>query len=122
MTEEKFRSGFVAIIGRPNVGKSTLLNRILGEKIAITSDKPQTTRNRIRGIHNVAGAQAVFIDTPGVHAAKSKLNRFMVEEAAAALQEVDAVLYLVDASVPLSQQEELLLGLLRKVDAPVVLV
>src|SRR4051794_32676502 len=83
MTEntKEFRSGFVAIIGRPNVGKSTLLNRILGEKIAITSDKPQTTRNRIRGIHTVPGAQVIFIDTPGVHAARSRLNRFMVEEA-----------------------------------------
>jgi GTPase len=124
MTEntKEFRSGFVAIIGRPNVGKSTLLNRILGEKIAITSEKPQTTRNRIRGIHTVPGAQVIFIDTPGVHAARSRLNRFMVEEAAAAVQEVDAVLYLVDASVPLSPQEELLLALLRKGVAPVLLV
>jgi GTPase len=123
MTDTKpFRSGFVAIIGRPNVGKSTLLNRVVGEKIAITSEKPQTTRNRIRGICNLPGTQIVFIDTPGIHAAKSRLNRFMVEEAVSSLKEVDAVLYLVDASVPLSPQEELLLDLVRKCDAPVLLV
>lgn len=121
MTTTPFRSGFAAIVGRPNVGKSTLLNRLVGEKIAITSDKPQTTRNRIKGILNLPGAQAVFIDTPGVHAARSKLNRFMVEEAAAAVREVDAVIYLVDATVPLSPQEELLLDLLKDAGAPVLL-
>ncbi|HZV82559.1 MAG TPA: GTPase, partial [Geobacteraceae bacterium] len=78
MTEQQFNSGFAAIVGRPNVGKSTLLNAILGEKIVITSDKPQTTRNRIQGIHNVTGGQIVFIDTPGVHRASSRLNRSLV--------------------------------------------
>jgi GTPase len=98
MTEEIFRSGFVSIVGRPNVGKSTLLNKILGEKIVITSDKPQTTRNRIQGIHNIPGGQIVFIDTPGIHRAKSRLNKFMVEEALSSVQGVDVILFVVDGS------------------------
>ena len=96
MAGRPFRSGFVSIIGRPNVG-ITLLNRMLGEKIVITSDKPQTTRNRIKGIHNIPGAQIVFIDTPGIHRAKSLLNRYMVEEALASIREVDLILFLVEA-------------------------
>ncbi|MFQ5598058.1 MAG: GTPase Era [Nitrospiria bacterium] len=91
-----YRSGFVAIVGRPNVGKSTLLNRLLGEKISIVSDKPQTTRNRILGIHNSIDAQLVFFDTPGIHAGRGKLNRRMVQTALASLSEVDLVLLLVD--------------------------
>src|SRR5512147_3037723 len=97
MTGKPFRSGFVSIVGRPNVGKSTLLNSIMGEKIVITSDKPQTTRNRIKGIHNVPGAQIVFIDTPGIHRATSILNRYMVDEALASIREVDVILFLVEA-------------------------
>lgn len=119
---EPFRSGFVAIIGRPNVGKSTLLNCILGEKLVITSDKPQTTRNRIQGIHNVDGGQIVFIDTPGIHKAQSRLNRYMVNEAGAALEGVDAVLFLVDATGRPAQQFELLQERLGKIDAPVILI
>lgn len=92
------RSGFVAIVGRPNVGKSTLLNQLLGEKIAIVTPKPQTTRNRIRGIKTMANAQIVFLDTPGIHRARSLINRRMVETAMKTLDEVDAVLWLLDAT------------------------
>lgn len=122
MTAEPFRSGFVSIIGRPNVGKSTLLNSIMGEKIVITSDKPQTTRNRIKGIHNIPGAQIIFIDTPGIHRAKSLLNKYMVAEALASIQEVDVILFLVEADAPAGSQESLVLELLAKVKTPVILV
>ncbi len=91
------RAGFVAIVGRPNVGKSTLLNRVLGEKVAIVTPRPQTTRTRILGIHNAPGAQIAFFDTPGLHRARGALNRRMVEVALATLREVDAVLLLVEA-------------------------
>jgi GTPase len=92
-----FRAGFVAIVGRPNVGKSTLLNRILGEHVAIVSPRPQTTRSRILGVHNLPGAQLAFFDTPGLHRAKGALNRHMVETALRTLGEVDVVLFLVEA-------------------------
>jgi GTP-binding protein Era len=122
MPTETFRSGFVSIIGRPNAGKSTLLNSILGEKIVITSDKPQTTRNRIKGIHNIPGAQIVFIDTPGIHRAKSMLNKYMVEEALASIREVDVILLLVEADAPAGRGEALILELLAEVATPVLLV
>ncbi len=92
-----FRAGFVAIVGRPNVGKSTLLNRVLGEKVAIVTPRPQTTRTRILGVHNLPDAQIAFFDTPGLHRAKGALNRRMVEVALSTLGEVDAVLMLVEA-------------------------
>jgi GTP-binding protein Era len=90
------KSGFVAIVGRPNVGKSTLLNAIVGEKVAITADKPQTTRNRIRGIYNDSDCQIVFIDTPGVTKPKNKLGEYMAGAALGALPDVDAILFLID--------------------------
>jgi GTP-binding protein Era len=121
VTDKPFRSGFVSIIGRPNVGKSTLLNRILGEKIVITSDKPQTTRNRIKGIHNIPGGQIVFIDTPGIHRATSLLNRYMVEEAQASIREVDLVLFLAEADTAEQGREAQILGLLAAAKAPVIL-
>ncbi len=93
----KLRAGFVAIVGRPNVGKSTLLNRVLGEKVAIVSPRPQTTRTRILGVHTAPGAQIAFFDTPGLHRAKGALNARMVETALATLSEVDTVLLLVEA-------------------------
>ncbi len=96
-TPRQFRAGFVGIVGRPNVGKSTLLNRILGEKVAIVSPRPQTTRTRVLGVHNVPGAQVAFFDTPGLHRAKGALNRHMVETALRTLGEVDAVLFLIEA-------------------------
>ncbi len=95
--QQPFRAGFVAIVGRPNVGKSTLLNRVLGEHLAIVSPRPQTTRTRILGVHNLPSAQIAFFDTPGLHRAKGALNRRMVETALQTLGEVDAVLMLVEA-------------------------
>jgi GTPase len=121
MPDTPFRSGFVAIIGRPNVGKSTLLNRILGEKIVITSDKPQTTRNRVQGIHNLPDAQIVFIDTPGIHQARSRLNRYMMEEALSSVKGVDVVLLLVDAESFARTKDDLLLDVLRGIGVPVIL-
>ncbi len=122
MTDNPFRSGFVAIIGRPNTGKSTLLNRILGDKIAITSDKPQTTRNRIQGIYNRTGGQIVFIDTPGIHRARSRLNKYMVEAALSSIQEVDVILFLVEADRKANGDEAMILEVLAKAEAPVLLV
>jgi len=122
MSETPFRSGFAAIIGRPNVGKSTLLNRILGEKIVITSDKPQTTRNRVQGIHNLPGAQIVFIDTPGIHQARSRLNRYMLEEALSSVKGVDVVLLLVEADSLARGRDDLLLDVLGRIGVPVILV
>lgn len=118
---EKFRSGFVAIIGRPNVGKSTLLNRVLGQKIAITSNKPQTTRNRILGIHHFNNGQALFIDTPGIHKATNKLNRFMVDQALGACANIDLILFLVEAKDSPSPGDENILKILKKSAAPVYL-
>src|ERR1035437_1809694 len=121
MPVKLFRSGFVSILGRPNVGKSTMLNKILGEKIVITSDKPQTTRNRIKGIHNIPGAQIIFIDTPGIHRAKSLLNKYMVDEALASIREVDMILFLVEADCIAVSQETQILELLAKATVPVIL-
>jgi GTP-binding protein Era len=121
LKEQSFHSGFVAIAGRPNVGKSTLLNAILGEKIVITSDKPQTTRNRIQGIHNLPGGQIVFIDTPGVHRAKSRLNRSLVDTAMEAIKGVDVVLFLVEATSSPAAESEMLLEMLSGVTVPVFL-
>lgn len=122
MTDPQFRSGFVSLVGRPNVGKSTLLNRILGEKLVITSDKPQTTRNRIQGICNIPGGQIVFVDTPGIHRAQSRLNRFMVETAFSALTGVDVVLLLVEATMRPEKEAAAFAEILTKADAPLLLV
>ena len=119
--KQKFHSGFVAIIGRPNVGKSTLLNRIVGQKIAITSPKPQTTRNRILGIQNLDHAQVLFVDTPGIHEAHSPLNRYMVEQARSACLDVDVVLWLVEADRPVDT-DPMIPRLLEKGNHPVLLV
>ncbi len=121
MSEKPFRSGFVSIIGRPNVGKSTLLNRILGDKIAITSEKPQTTRNTVQGICNVPGAQIVFVDTPGIHQSRSRLNRYMMEVALSSIKGVDVILYLVEADSPSAGREKPILDLLADTDVPVIL-
>jgi GTPase len=120
--QETFHSGFVAIVGRPNVGKSTLLNRILGEKIAITSPKAQTTRNRILGIHHIPGAQILFLDTPGIHPPRGRLNKYMVDQALSACSDVDAVLFLVDATAPPSEGDEFVLKVLTQGRSPVILV
>ena len=111
---EPFRSGFVAIVGRPNVGKSTLLNQLLGEKVAIVTPKPQTTRNQIRGIRTAPGSQVIFLDTPGIHRARSLINRRMVEVAKSTLREVDLTLWLVDATKGLVREDEDIARLLEE--------
>ncbi len=122
MSEEKdFRSGFVAIVGRPNVGKSTLLNALLGEKLSITSDKPQTTRNRIRGILSRPGAQIVFIDTPGIHKPLHKMNELMVNTALRTYGEVDIILLLVEATERPGAGDRFIIETLAKVKTPVFL-
>ena len=117
-----FKSGFIAIAGRPNVGKSTLLNAIVGEKLAITSRKPQTTRNRITGILNTGDGQFIFLDTPGIHDAKTPLNRCMVKAATRAFGEVDLILLLVEADRGFDPGDGLILESLRSAPVPVFLV
>ena len=104
---ENFKSGFVAIIGRPNVGKSTLMNHLIGQKIAITSKKPQTTRNRIQTVYTCDEGQIVFLDTPGIHKAKNKLGEYMVQVAERTLKEVDAIMWLVEPSTFVGAGESL---------------
>lgn len=116
------KSGFVCIIGRPNVGKSTLLNRIVGRKIAIVSDKPQTTRNRILGIHTTDEGQAIFLDTPGIHRPRHRLGEYMLKVVRQSMDGVDLILYVVDASVPTGSGEEFILSQLSGVRTPVILV
>jgi len=117
-----YKSGFISIIGRPNVGKSTLLNALLGEKIAITSSKPQTTRNRILGVKHLPEGQIIFLDTPGIHKAKGVFNIFMVKTALATLKEVDIVLFLVEATTPMDERDIFIVDKLKKVKTPVILV
>ncbi len=120
--EKNFKSGFISIIGRPNVGKSTLLNSLLGEKIAIISDKPQTTRNRILGIVNRPGAQLVFMDTPGIHKPVHKMNEVMVKTALATYNEVDVILMLAEATEKPGAGDKFIIETLSKVKTPVFLV
>jgi GTP-binding protein Era len=116
-----FRSGFVAIIGRSNVGKSTLLNRILGEKVAIISDKPQTTRNRIRGILTSDEFQIIFLDTPGIHKARDAINRYMVKTALSTFDEADIVLFLVEPSPGIGKGDRFIAMKLQELHTPVFL-
>lgn len=117
----RFRSGFAGIIGAPNAGKSTLLNRMIGEKISITSQKPQTTRNRILGVVHRPQAQIAFIDTPGIHNPKGLLNQKMVETAFSTLSDVDLILFVIDAETPKEKPEELILSSLKNFQKPVIL-
>jgi GTP-binding protein Era len=117
-----FKSGFVSIIGRPNAGKSTLLNFLLGEKIAIISNKPQTTRNRILGIKNHAAGQIIFLDTPGIHRSRSRLNQSMVKVALATYNEVDAICFLIEADRADNDENDFILETLPRVEKPVLLV
>ena len=117
-----FKSGFVTLIGRPNVGKSTLMNYLIGQKIAITSNKPQTTRNRIQTVLTTDEGQIVFVDTPGIHKAKNKLGTYMVNVAERTLNEVDVVLWLVEPSTFIGAGEQHIVQQLGKVTTPVVLV
>lgn len=121
MDKPDFKSGFVAIVGRPNVGKSTLLNRLVGQKVAIMSDKAQTTRNKIQGIYTTPEAQIVFIDTPGIHKPKSRLGDFMVQSALSSLNEVDAVLMMVNATQPRGAGDNFIIERLKNVKKPVYL-
>ena len=121
MSENTFKSGFVSIIGRPNVGKSTLLNSILGQKVSIVSDKPQTTRNRILGVKTLPGTQVIFIDTPGIHKPKHKLNQFMVKTAINTLDEVDIVLFMTEAGESIGAGDRYIIEILGKTKKPVFL-
>ena len=120
--EHPMKSGFVGIIGRPNVGKSTLLNAVIGEKIAITTPKPQTTRNTIRGIYHQPALQMVFIDTPGIHKPKNKLGTIMMEQVQRTFEEVDAIVFLVDNVLSKSPGDRYVLEILREVKTPKILV
>lgn len=116
------KSGFVAIVGRPNVGKSTLLNRVVGQKIAIMSDKAQTTRNKIQGVYTTDDAQLIFIDTPGIHKPKHRLGDFMVETAYSALREVDVTLFMISADQKRGKGDDFIIERLRQSQTPVFLV
>lgn len=113
--------GFVSVVGRPNVGKSTLINRVVGQKISIVTPKPQTTRNRILAIANLPGGQIVFFDTPGIHKPQHQMNRFMVEAAVGTLARVDLVALMVDVTQPYGHGDEFVLEVVKKVQAPVFL-
>ena len=119
---DPFRSGFVSLIGRPNTGKSTLLNALVGQKVAIVADKPQTTRTSIQGVLTMPGAQIVFLDTPGIHRADTALNKRLMDAVRAAVEERDLLLLLADAARPIGKDDRQALDLARKCHAPVVLV
>lgn len=120
--KEVFKSGFVALIGRPNVGKSTLMNRIIGQKIAITSKKPQTTRNKIQTVYTCDEGQIVFLDTPGIHKAKNKLGEYMVNVAEKILKEVDLIMWLVEPDTFIGAGEQHIAEQLKDIGVPVILV
>lgn len=115
------KTGFVSVIGRPNVGKSTLLNQILGEKISIISDKPQTTRNRIQLIHSDADSQIVFLDTPGIQRPKNKLGEYMLSISKGSVEDIDLILYLVDTSETIGSIEKMIIDFLRETKTPIIL-
>lgn len=119
---DNFKSGFVTLVGRPNVGKSTLMNKLIGQKIAITSNKPQTTRNRIQTVYTSDEGQIVFLDTPGIHKAKNKLGEYMVNVAERTLSEVDVILWLVEPSTFIGAGEQHIAETLKGVKTPVILV
>ncbi|MGY3707602.1 GTPase Era [Granulicatella adiacens] len=119
---KSFKSGFVAIVGRPNVGKSTFMNYVLGQKIAIMSDKAQTTRNKIQGVYTKDNAQIVFLDTPGIHKPKHELGEFMVKSAYSALKEVDAVLFMVNVSEKRGPGDDFIIEKLKGIKTPIFLV
>lgn len=117
-----FKSGFISIIGRPNVGKSTFLNYVIGQKIAIMSDKPQTTRNKIQGVLTTENSQMIFIDTPGIHKPRHRLGDFMMKVAMNTLNEVDLILFMVNAEESFGRGEEFIIEKLKTVDTPIFLV
>ena len=119
---QAYKSGFISIIGRPNVGKSTFLNRVIGQKIAIMSDKPQTTRNKVQGVLTENNSQMIFIDTPGIHKPKHKLGDFMVKSAINALREVDVILFMVNAVEGIGRGDEYIIEKLEGIKTPIFLV
>lgn len=119
---DNFKSGYVTLIGRPNVGKSTLMNQIIGQKIAITSNKPQTTRNKIQTIYTCDDGQIIFLDTPGIHKAKNKLGEYMVDVAVKNLKDCDVVVWLVEPTTYIGAGEQEIVRLLKEVKMPVILV
>lgn len=118
----EYKSGFVTIIGRPNVGKSTFVNRVIGHKIAIMSDKAQTTRNKIQGVMTQQDAQIVFLDTPGIHKPKHKLGDYMMKVAKNTLSEIDAVMFMVNVNEEIGRGDEYIMEMLKTVKTPVFLV
>lgn len=122
MENKQFKSGFVSIIGRPNVGKSTLLNNVMNQKITITSDKAQTTRNQIQGIYTTDEEQIVFIDTPGIHKPRHQLGQFMVETALSTLNEVDVILFMINVSQKIGPGDRYIIEKLKDIKAPVFLI
>ena len=122
MNKQEYKSGFVTLIGRTNVGKSTLMNHIIGQKIAITSNKPQTTRNRIQTVYTSENGQIIFLDTPGIHKSKNKLGKYMVNVAERTLNEVDVILWLVEPSVYIGEGDQYILDKLKTTKTPVILV
>lgn len=122
MENKEYKSGFVALIGRPNVGKSTLMNKIIGQKIAITSNKPQTTRNKIQTVYTCDEGQIIYLDTPGIHKAKNKLGEYMVNVAEKTLKEVDVILWLVEPSTFIGAGEQHIAEQLKDINVPVILV
>ncbi|KMK93846.1 GTPase Era [Rossellomorea marisflavi] len=118
----QYKSGFISIIGRPNVGKSTFLNRVIGQKIAIMSDKPQTTRNKVQGVYTTDEAQMIFIDTPGIHKPKHKLGDFMVKIAQNTLKEVDVILFMINVEEGLGKGDHYIIEKLKGVKTPVFLI
>ncbi len=119
---EPFKSGFVSLIGRPNAGKSTLLNALVGQKVAIVADKPQTTRTSIQGVMTLPEAQIVFVDTPGIHKADSPMNKRLMDTVRAALDERDLLLFVADATRRFGEQDRRAVDLARKAETPVILV
>ena len=122
MDGKSFKSGFVALVGRPNVGKSTLMNRLIGQKIAITSSKPQTTRNRIQTVYTDERGQIIFLDTPGIHKSKNKLGKFMVETAESTFTDADLILWLVEPTNYIGAGEQYILEKLKACGTPVILI
>lgn len=122
MSNENYKSGFVSIIGRPNVGKSTFLNKVIGQKIAIMSDKPQTTRNKIQGVYTTDHSQIIFIDTPGIHKPKHKLGDFMMKVAQNTLNEVDLILFMINAVEGFGKGDQFIIERLKQTNQPVFLV
>lgn len=122
MNNENYKSGFVSIIGRPNVGKSTFLNKVIGQKIAIMSDKPQTTRNKIQGVYTTEKSQIIFIDTPGIHKPKHKLGDFMMKVAQNTLNEVDLILFMINAEEGFGRGDQFIMERLQQTKQPVFLV